>query len=186
MRRIITFDLGDTTGWARSTASGSMQSGILPLKIRLEEHPGARWRRARDTIRESMRGHDFVAWELIVNAGGNFSKSTLFGLECQLVECAWELKIEPVTVAPGTLKKFATCHDPHGCDHSPKNKSCTGNGQASKDEMRTAGRKRWAGVTFSTHDEIDARWILEWATRATKTTTPRPRGFATPRPKRTA
>jgi hypothetical protein len=145
---ILALDLGDTTGWTRAI-DGSAVSGIVDFSIQINEHPGARWPRVREQLRQLAVGCTRVAWEKIISGGfgqGGFAKSTLYGLECQVVEVAAELGLEPITVAPTTLKKFAT-----------------GSGKATKDQMRDAGRKKWPGVTFPTHDAIDARWIFEWA-----------------------
>lgn len=171
---VLALDLGDTTGWAISLDGRTiLRSGIVSLKLRTmktgwpeDEHPGARLERIRRTFHTLMSYYKVraVAWELIVNSGGMYSKASLFTQEGQVVENCWLLDVEPKTVAPGTLKKFATCTLPRGtCKHETGSKSqCTGNGKATKDELRIVGVERWPGVDFKTHDEIDARWILDW------------------------
>jgi Holliday junction resolvasome RuvABC endonuclease subunit len=152
---ILALDLGDTCGWAVSLDGRTiLRSGIVSLKLREgdgkhpDEHPGARWNRIRRTFLLLMEYYKVkaVAWELIVNTkGGINSKASLFGTQAQVVEATWQHGAEPRAVAPGTLKKHAT-----------------GNGRATKPEMRVVGYERWPGIEFKTHDEVDARWVLDW------------------------
>lgn len=159
MTNLITLDLGDTTGWAE-LVDGRVRHGIRNFDILLNEHPGKRWPRVREELRALLRGKKWCAWELIVNSGGGFSKSNLYGIEAQVVEVCAELGVEPMTVPPGSLKKFATC-GVRDCLHK-SGSDCPGKGTATKEELRAAGRIKWEGAVFQTHDEIDARWILEW------------------------
>jgi hypothetical protein len=160
MTDIVTLDLGDTTGWAALEA-GRVRHGIRNFDILLNEHPGKRWPRVRGELRELLRGKRWCVWEVIVNSGGMLAKANLYGIEAQVVEVCAELGVEPMTVAPGTLKKFATC-GVRGCEHRPGT-DCPGRGNATKEELRIAGRSKWPDAVFNTHDEVDARWILEWA-----------------------
>jgi hypothetical protein len=160
MTDLAALDLGDTAGFA-TIEGGRVRHGIRNFDILLNEHPGARWPRVRAELRLLLRGKKWCAWEQIVNSQGTFSKSNLFGLECQVVEVCCELGVEPLTVAPGSLKKFATC-GLEDCDHKAETKTCRGSGKATKEELRHAGRRKWPGEVFETHDEIDALWVLEW------------------------
>lgn len=144
--RILALDLADTTGWARLYANGEIKSGVLSLKLRDDETPGARWQRARKTILELAAGVELITWERIVARSAVWAASTLFGLETQVLEVCHILGADALTVMPATLKKFAC-----------------GNGRAKKPEILAAARKRWPKVTFATHDEADARFVLEWA-----------------------
>lgn len=178
---LVSLDLGDTTGFA-CLEDGRVRHGVKNFDILLNEHPGKRWPRVREELRALLRGKAHCCWELIVTALGGFSKSNLYGLECQVVEVCAELGVEPMTVAPGSLKKFATCGI-RGCLHKPGSE-CPGNGKATKEELRIAGRARWPGEVFQTHDEIDAFYILEWAIeQLERRTGERPRVRATRRAK---
>ena len=150
--RVLAFDLADCTGWATRDARGEIVSGVLDLSIANGQHPGARSVRARGALRALAEKHraDVIAWERIVSASTKFRGSdataSLYGLQTQLVEVAFVSGAETHTVAPATLKKFAT-----------------GDGRADKARMVLEARKRWVGWTPATHDEADARWVLLWA-----------------------
>lgn len=151
---ILALDLADCAGWA--TRSGpEILSGILDLSIAEGQHPGARSLRARGALRSLAEKHKstVVAWERIVPAQAKFRGSnataSLYGLQTQLVEVIYTLGLVAVTVAPSTLKKFAT-----------------GSGKADKARMVLEARRKWPGWTPATHDEADARWVLAWAEHA--------------------
>ena len=144
--RILALDLAGATGWARLSEAG-LHSGVARLKLRDDEHPGARWKRARKWFRSMADGAvDLIAWERIVANSGPLASGELFGLQSQLVEVAHDLKLDCMTVAPSTLKKFAT-----------------GNGRAKKPEILAAARKRWPEQDIETHDQADALFVLAWA-----------------------
>jgi Holliday junction resolvasome RuvABC endonuclease subunit len=147
---ILALDLGDTTGWATADEHGAVSSGVLDLSIADGEHPGQRWARARRTIADLAyrTGASRIAWERVVNVGGPWSRSTLYGLEVQVVEVCATLLVEPLTVMPSSLKKHAT-----------------GNGRAKKPQMRAAAARRFGRdpESFATHDEADALCVLGWA-----------------------
>lgn len=150
--KILAFDLASCTGWACRDGDREILSGVLDLSIGEGGHPGARSLRARGALRALAEKHrpDVIAWERIVQAGrggGSAAATTgLYSLETQLVEVAYTVGAETLTVMPSTLKKFAT-----------------GDGRADKARMVLEARKRWAGWTPQTHDEADARWVLLWA-----------------------
>lgn len=159
---ILALDLGDTTGWAARFVDGATASGVLDLGLRDHEHPGARWPRVRRSLEDLVRrvGARWIVWERIVAySGGLASKQGLYGLEVQLVEVVALLGLETKTVNAMTLKKWAT-----------------GTGKATKADMRSAAAARWPGLSFATHDEVDARWILEWAMHELQATEEAARG----------
>lgn len=163
--KIVAFDLAGSTGWAITridhddTLRLSLTSGTLNLKLRDDEDPGARWRRARERFAALVVGADVVAWERIVANSGPFASGELFGLQAQLVEAVWMCsglsspprQIEVATVAPSTLKKFAV-----------------GNGRAQKKEILAAARARWPEQDLETHDQADALYVLAWAQERVK------------------
>jgi Holliday junction resolvasome RuvABC endonuclease subunit len=152
--RILAFDLAGSTGWASfetlkvsAHKVGLTNSGVLYLKLRDDEHPGARWVRARSKFRELVQGADLVAWEKVVANSGPLASGELFALQAQLAEAVFLAGVpRTLTVAPNTLKKFAV-----------------GNGRAEKKEMLAAARARWPEHDLETHDQADALFVLAWA-----------------------
>lgn len=146
---ILALDLAGDTGWARVLEDDVLESGVGRLKLRDTESPGERWKRAREWFRDMAAGVEWLAWERVVATSGPFAAGELFGLQAQLVEVAFDLKLQCVTVAPSTLKKFAT-----------------GNGRAKKPEIVAAAKARWPRTSFETHDQADACFVLLWAQQA--------------------
>lgn len=140
--RIASFDLGNTTGWARWDPA-HFRSGIVDLSLKDDEHPGERWRRARQSLEAIAQGANVLLWERVV--GRHRTAANLYVFESYLVEICHVRDIDAATVAPSTLKKFAT-----------------GSGKSKNPEVLRAAHERWPGYSFATHDEAHARFIVVW------------------------
>jgi hypothetical protein len=147
--RILALDLSSHTGWARVYSTGKVTSGVLELALGETEHPGEFWKRVRRSFAVLAGGVEWIVWEKIITPASrksSFSPGTLFVLEAQLVEVAFDLGVETKTLMPSTLKKHAT-----------------GWGRSKKPAMLAAARAKWPKRTIATHDEADALWVLDWA-----------------------
>jgi hypothetical protein len=140
--RIVSFDLGNTCGWARWQA-GKLLSGVVDLSLRDDEHPGARWKRSRGVFEALIDRADWVLWERVI--GHHRTASNLYVFEAQLVELCHDHGAQAATVAPSTLKKFSA-----------------GSGRSKNPEVLAAAQEKWPKVAFATHDEAHARFVIEW------------------------
>lgn len=147
--RILALDISGTTGWARAYSTGRITSGVVELKLGDDEHPGALWKRVRLQLKVLAGDVKWIVWEKIITPPArrsSYSPATLFVLEAQLVEVAYELGAETKTVMPSTLKKHAT-----------------GYGLSKKPEMVAAAQAKWRDREVRSDDEADALWALDWA-----------------------
>lgn len=146
--RILTLDPGTITGWATWFAD-EIASGTWDFKPRRGDGAGVRFLRlqAKLTEFEELLGVNRLVYEL--PAGRYLSGAAddcIKGLVSHIQ--SWcELHCVPCeSVAPCELKKHAT-----------------GKGNANKDAMAVAAKEKWPDQVFADSNEIDARWLLDYA-----------------------
>jgi len=171
MKSILALDLGTTTGWAARTVlpSGAVieSSGIWTLATDKELRQQTKFGNPRALDCRIIAFRDFmegavksIPVDIIVFEDVEFSKFRMqTQLWASLRAVVWltsgpyfprgnsgkfEGYIRDV-VPVATLKKFAT-----------------GKGNAKKEDMEKAFKKRFPGRKFATDDEIDAVFVLEW------------------------
>lgn len=148
--KILGIDTGASCGWAAGDGSGPLASGTWNLAPRPGDSPGVRYILLRTHLEEILRAYPdlgLVVCERAHHRGGAATQYA-YGYLAHVESWCAERTIEHAVVHSGTLKKHAT-----------------GRGNAKKDEMRAAGAKRWADRLHrgTSHDEVDALWILDWA-----------------------
>lgn len=142
---IIGLDLGTHCGWAIFQYGERMASGTWNLSIRRHEGQGMRLLRFRQSLDELVErtGARILGYEIPITGAMKGSASIVFGAllgalhtRCDTVEPTLTYK----GVGVSTVKKLAT-----------------GKGNANKEAMVQAAKKRWPGV--ETHDEADACFV---------------------------
>ena len=154
---VMAFDLGAKTGWAAACAEGKLAQYA---RIRLDL-TGAKHRKLaffRESVEALIRvfGPSTIAHEAAMatphrgSRGGRANWRPLLYYEGVLAEVCEARGIRRRSIYPPTLKKWST-----------------GNGRASKDDLRDAARKRWnigSRVTAKLSDDVcDALCVLSWA-----------------------
>ena len=140
-KRILALDLATCTGWATDTHSGTEN-----FRKRAGDSRGMIYIRFEAWLIDINK---LLEPELIVyerpHARGRAANELLNGLLAILQKYCETCGVEYTDCPSTTLKKFAT-----------------GKGNASKEEMMVAYRKRW-GVDPQDDNESDARWLNAWA-----------------------
>ena len=102
--RILSLDLGTTTGWAYSTGV----SGVWKLQPRREESSGMRYIKFINSLNEYRDLVDLIVYEEVKRHMGVYAAHTYGGFESQLQKWCIENNTEHTSVPVGTIKKFAT------------------------------------------------------------------------------
>lgn len=158
---ILALDLSTRTGWALWDRNGMVTSGVYELKLKRGESPGMRFLRFRAWLTELIAlgqlapndgfaerpafGPGVIAYEQAHHRGGAATELCV-GLVAVVQEQAARQRVEHTAVHTAELKKHAT-----------------GKGNAGKDMMLEAARKRWRKPNLQSDDEADALCILDWA-----------------------
>ena len=143
---ILALDLATKTGWAIARNGQLVESGVQVFDIRRGESPGLRFLRFRSWLEDLLTeaAPDLVAYEQAHHRGGAATELCV-GFATRVQELAAGDGIEYASVHTSTLKKHATGH-----------------GNAQKDAMVAAARKRW-GIEPEDDNHADALLILAWA-----------------------
>jgi len=151
MKAVLALDLATKTGWALQYTDGSIVSGVQRFALKHGDSPGMRFVRFRDWLETlvSTGCVNIVIYEQPHLRGGP-ATTVLVGLETHLQSvCAEEFQhgtVEHTRIQSRQLKLFAT-----------------GKGNASKDSMLAAARKKWPDQDIIDDNQADALWALEWA-----------------------
>jgi len=150
-RSILALDLGRTTGWALYRPEGQIHSGFEEFKPGRFESSGMALLRFRSWLSVMHQQGDGIAmcvFEEVRRHNGTTAAHTYGEFLGQLKAWADEdhNKVPYLGVPVGTIKKFAT-----------------GKGNAGKDEMIEAVRRRLGHPDVTDHNEADALALLHWA-----------------------
>ena len=146
--KILAIDPATKCGWAHSNGA----SGTWDLSIRRDESSGMRLLRFEAKVLEVARliGIDVIAFESPTVAQGR--KANLDGmklgvkLQAIIERMCVGTDIEHIGYNLSTIKKHAT-----------------GKGNASKEMMLAAARRRWPDADIEDDNEADALWLLDIA-----------------------
>jgi len=148
---VVALDLGLKTGWCiYDTYEQWWHSGTWDLKGSRYDSSGMRFVRFRTHLRELLanaNSPDLVAYEEVRRHLGVDAAHAYGGYLAVLQEECEQRKIEYMGIPVGTVKKMAT-----------------GRGNASKEDVMEAARKRWLGWDPVDDNEADARWVAVAAT----------------------
>lgn len=147
-RGLLALDLGTSCGYAVGVGAEPTTAGTWHLGARPGDSYGVRYLllRARlAEVRAAYPGLGLVVTETAHHRGGAATRVAL-GYQATVETWCVEHAVEHAGVAASTLKRHAT-----------------GKGNAKKDAMLAAGRARWELDPAATDDEIDARWIYDYA-----------------------
>ena len=143
---ILAIDPATQCGWAHSCGP----CGTWDLSVRSDESSGMKLLRLQGKVAEiySSVGIDIVYFEAARFAMPDrqhavMSQNQFIGA---LVVWCEQNKIQYRGVAPTEVKKFAT-----------------GKGNANKEQMIAAAKKKWPGAEIQDDNTADALWILEFA-----------------------
>jgi Holliday junction resolvasome RuvABC endonuclease subunit len=143
----LALDLGTATGWAIRTRDNSITSGTQSFKPQRFEGGGMRFLRFKrwlTEVKQSVDGINVVYFEEVRNHAGVDAAHAYGGFMAHLTAWCEHHDIPYQGVPVGTIKKHAT-----------------GKGNASKDDMIAAmRRKRYMPAD---DNEADALALLHWA-----------------------
>ena len=141
MKRILALDMATKTGWATAT-----HSGVEDFRKKAGDSRGMIYLRFESWLIEAG---GYLEPELIVyerpHSRGRAATELLNGLLALLQKYCERCNVQYTDCPSTTLKKFAT-----------------GRGNAGKEEMMVAYRKRF-GAEPVDDNESDARWLHAWA-----------------------
>ena len=152
---VLGLDLGTTTGWAlyRESAlhvdqGGVSDSGVWNLHPPRTGAPGYRYREFNTLVRGKIVKDSvtLVAYEDVKAHAGTLAAHACGGFLAVLEVACGDLGVCALGVGVGSVKKYAT-----------------GKGNADKELMVLAARRRWPEWKREKydHNEADARWIAE-------------------------
>lgn len=143
---VIGIDPGTNTGWSVRYDNGVHDSGTWNLKGGRHEGGGMRFLRLRKLLIELLDSvnPEFIAYEEVRAHMGVDAAHIYGGVIAVISEECEKRKVPYVGIPVGTVKKFAC-----------------GKGNANKDMMVLAAKKKWD--LYLGEDEADARWIAETA-----------------------
>ncbi len=152
--KILALDLGSNTGWAVSV-NAVIESGDQAFTIKkgrktiADDHPGEKFIQFQKWFRLMIRFYkpETVAYEEVMGYGmRQYAMNMYSGFRgIMLANCAY-YEIPVIAYTQPAIKKFAT-----------------GKGNANKEKMIEAAAMKWPSVAFGSHDEVDARFVLEMA-----------------------
>lgn len=148
--RLLAIDPGTNCGWAIRHHDGSCQSGTWSLKGGRHEGGGMRFVRLRGYLEElhARTPIERVAYEEVRRHLGTDAAHIYGGVIA-------------------TLTAFCEGRDPkipyEGIPVATIKKCATGKGNADKEAMLAAARRRWPDQQIDSYDQADALWIAEAA-----------------------
>lgn len=143
---VLALDIATSTGWAYHT-EGMVMHGTWDLSVRRGHHTRKRLHRLWVRL-EGLHRIDPIHFVIYEEAGGlrGPGQKVLPQLHGVLELWCHMNGINTALVNVSDIKKHAT-----------------GSGRADKEAMIKAAVKRWPDRKFSTHDEVDAMWLLDYA-----------------------
>ena|SRR5579885_2366949 len=144
---IAGLDIGTHAGWATAHDAGTWN-----LTPRSHESSGIRLLKFRASLTELIRlAHlDLIGYEdagFLAKAGA--SAAVVYGELLGVLKTVCEdMHVQYVGFKPAAIKKLAT-----------------GKGNANKEQMLTAARRQWPGLTIPDDNTADALWTREAAVR---------------------
>ena len=140
---IIGIDPGTSCGWA--VFDGTWESGVWDLKVPKHEVDGYRYATLRKYLRALIltRHPDVLYYEEVRRHLGTDASHVYGGIMGIIKSECFVMGLDCRGVNVGTVKKVAT-----------------GKGNANKEAMIAAAKKRWPDFDGG-DDEADARWIAE-------------------------
>lgn len=151
--KILALDLGTHVGFAVS-ANGVIHSGVKAFgrkygrKTKADDHPGKVFADFFIWLREQVALYKItkIVFEEPMGVFKNASaRNVIVGMRGIVMAIAGHYRLDLDSVPQTKLKKFATDF-----------------GAADKDAMLLAAQKH-LDASISSHNEADARWVLEWA-----------------------
>lgn len=168
--RILALDPATSCGWAINSVIGADPiSGTWDLSPARDESKGMRLIRLKGKLNEMLRSEqkiDLVVFEAARHAAMHMQGALVVQAELQGVIKVWceENKIEYRGYSPSEIKKFAT-----------------GKGNADKEKMTEAARRRWPNHQIGTSDEADALHVLDMAEKGYQPAPPKARKSKKPK-----
>lgn len=144
MQKILAIDPGTYCGYALSP----FESGTWDLSTRRHEGGGMRFFRLRTHLDRVCPKVDLVVYEEVRGHRGTDAAQVYGGIVAILQEHCETHEIPYQGVPVSTLKKFAT-----------------GKGNASKELMVVAAKRRWPDVDIQDDNQADALMLWAWAQR---------------------
>lgn len=147
MKTVIGLDLGTKTGWAVRIGPNVIASGTFDFTPNRHSSPAMRYVHFRKQLLDLLDGRKedaVVFYEEVRRHAGTDAAHVYGGLLAILQLQLERLSIPYQGVPVGTIKKTAT-----------------GKGNASKDAMIQAARKKWPDVQVFDDNQADALWIAE-------------------------
>lgn len=144
---VLAIDPGSSCGFAVGDALGAVTSGTWQLAPARGESQGMRYIKLLQRLnqfRDAFPELGLIVYEMAHQRGAAATEYAI-GYATHIQSWCTQKGIEYANVHSATLKKWAT-----------------GKGNASKDEMVAAGRRRFK-PTGPSDDEIDALWIHAYA-----------------------
>lgn len=143
MKKIIALDMATKTGWACNSPE---TSGVENFRVRAGDSRGMVFIRFEAWLEEMLATvkPDMVVYER-PHARGRAANETLNGMLAFMTKCCVNAECQYTDCPSTTLKKHAT-----------------GKGNAGKDAMMDAYKKKWGKEPID-DNESDARWLLDWA-----------------------
>jgi Holliday junction resolvasome RuvABC endonuclease subunit len=141
--RLLALDIATKTGWAHSSGL----SGTWDFRVGRDESADMRLVRFQGKLNEIKNG---IGVDLIAFESGQVHVAHLSGILVQA---------EMV----GIMKLWCKTNEIQyiGLNITSIKRHATGKGNAGKELMLEAARKRWPEKNIETHDEADALWILD-------------------------
>lgn len=141
----IALDLGTKTGWA-ACIEDVITSGTESFANNRFSGGGMRYLRFRNWLCEVLATvrPDCVFYEEVRRHMSTDAAHVYGGFMAQLTAICEERKIPYESIPVGTIKKHAT-----------------GKGNANKDQMVEAAKRRWPDRAICDDNEADALWILD-------------------------
>ena len=144
--KILALDVATKCGWAHSCGA----SGTWDLSVRRDESGGMRLLRLASKLNDVFGsvGINLVVFEAARHAGPGMQGALVVHAEMQGQVKAWcdVRSIRYRGYSPSEIKKHAT-----------------GKGNAGKELMLEAARKKWPGIDIVDHNQADALWLLDLA-----------------------
>ena len=141
---ILALDPATKCGWAHSSGL----SGTWDLSVRRDESAGMRLIRLRSKLNELKKACDIdlLVYEAARHAAPKMQGALIVQTEFQSVIKVWciDSGIEFRGFSPSEIKKHAT-----------------GKGNASKDTVVAAGKRKWPNVHIVDDNQVDALFLLD-------------------------
>lgn len=143
-RRILALDPATACGWAHVAGD----SGVWDLSVKKDESKGMRLIRLRSYLNQVREKHGVELLVFEASRNSKFGNAVKVAAQIQAVIEMWcyDNGVEYCGYSPKTIKLHAT-----------------GNGNASKDDMKVAAGEKFPGVKIEDDNHADALCLLNMA-----------------------